>query len=75
MFDELVACKNITAVKESTRDVTNVTRMRNRFGDRYQNSLRCGYHWRWKNFASGLMDGWPDWFVLFQKKQLLFINW
>ena len=40
MFDELQSCKNITAVKESTRDVSNVTRMRNRFGDRYQ--LLCG---------------------------------
>jgi 1-pyrroline-4-hydroxy-2-carboxylate deaminase len=40
MFGELQACKNINAVKESTRDVTNVTRMRNRFGDRF--SLLCG---------------------------------
>ncbi len=40
MFDELQVCKNITAVKESTRDVSNVTRMRNRFGNRYQ--ILCG---------------------------------
>ncbi|MFI5133806.1 MAG: dihydrodipicolinate synthase family protein [Chitinophagales bacterium] len=40
MFDELQACKNITAVKESTRDVSNVTRMRNRFGNRFQ--ILCG---------------------------------
>ena len=40
MFDELQACKNITAVKDSTRDVTNVTRMRNRFGDRFK--ILCG---------------------------------
>lgn len=40
MFDELQVCKNIEAVKESTRDVTNVTRMRNRFGDRYK--ILCG---------------------------------
>ena len=40
MFDELQACKNITAVKESTRDVTNVTRMKNRFGDRFK--ILCG---------------------------------
>lgn len=40
MFAELMACKNINAVKESTRDVTNVTRMRNRFGDRFK--LLCG---------------------------------
>lgn len=40
MFDELQSCSNIQAVKESTRDVTNVTRMRNAFGDRY--NLLCG---------------------------------
>jgi 4-hydroxy-tetrahydrodipicolinate synthase len=40
MFDELQACKNITAVKESTRDVSNVTRMKNRFGDRFK--ILCG---------------------------------
>lgn len=40
MFDELTACSNITAVKESTRDVTNVTRMRNKFGDRFK--ILCG---------------------------------
>lgn len=40
MFAELVNCKNIEAVKESTRDVTNVTRMRNRFGDRIK--ILCG---------------------------------
>ena len=40
MFDEMKECKNIEAVKESTRDVTNVTRMRNRFGNRYK--ILCG---------------------------------
>ena len=40
MFEELSVCKNIQAVKESTRDVTNVTRMRNRFGDRFK--ILCG---------------------------------
>lgn len=35
MFDELVtACPNIEAVKESTRDISNVTRIKNRFGNR-----------------------------------------
>ena len=35
MFDELVtSCKNIEAVKESTRDISNVTRIKNRFGNR-----------------------------------------
>ncbi len=40
MFEELAACENIVAVKESTRDVTNVIRMRNRFGNRF--SILCG---------------------------------
>ena len=40
MFAELVECENIQAVKESTRDVTNVTRMINRFGDRLK--ILCG---------------------------------
>jgi dihydrodipicolinate synthase/N-acetylneuraminate lyase len=40
MFEKLSGVKNIQAVKESTRDVTNVTRMINRFGDRY--SILCG---------------------------------
>lgn len=40
MFAELAECKNIQAVKESTRDVTNVTRMITRFGDRYK--ILCG---------------------------------
>lgn len=40
MFDELQVCKNITAIKESTRDVSNVTRLINRFGDRYK--ILCG---------------------------------
>ncbi|MGB3155567.1 MAG: dihydrodipicolinate synthase family protein [Chitinophagaceae bacterium] len=40
MFDDLQVCKNITAIKESTRDVTNVTRLINRFGTRYK--ILCG---------------------------------
>jgi dihydrodipicolinate synthase/N-acetylneuraminate lyase len=34
MFDELIKYPTIQAVKESTRDTTNVTRMISRFGDR-----------------------------------------
>jgi 4-hydroxy-tetrahydrodipicolinate synthase len=40
MFAELAECENIQAIKESTRDISNVTRMINRFGDRYK--LLCG---------------------------------
>ena len=40
IFETLAQAPNIQAVKESTRDVTNVTRMRNRFGDRFK--LLCG---------------------------------
>jgi 4-hydroxy-tetrahydrodipicolinate synthase len=34
MFEVLLKHPNIEAVKESTRDITNVTRLRNRFGNR-----------------------------------------
>lgn len=40
MFEELIQVPNIESVKESTRDVTNVTRMKNRFGDRIK--ILCG---------------------------------
>jgi len=40
MFGEMVETKNIQAIKESTRDVSNVTRLINRFGDRYK--ILCG---------------------------------
>jgi dihydrodipicolinate synthase/N-acetylneuraminate lyase len=40
MFEELLECENIQAVKESTRDVSNVTRLRNRFGQRLK--ILCG---------------------------------
>ncbi|SDQ21972.1 dihydrodipicolinate synthase family protein [Flagellimonas zhangzhouensis] len=34
MMEELLECENIQAIKESTRDITNVIRFQNRFGDR-----------------------------------------
>ncbi|MFK7981466.1 MAG: dihydrodipicolinate synthase family protein [Saprospiraceae bacterium] len=40
IFDQFVAIENIQAVKESTRDISNVTRMKNRFGDRFK--ILCG---------------------------------
>lgn len=40
MFEDIAKHKNIQAVKESTRDVSNVTRMINKFGDRYK--ILCG---------------------------------
>lgn len=40
MFEELAGIPNIESVKESTRDVTNITRMINRFGDRFK--MLCG---------------------------------
>jgi 4-hydroxy-tetrahydrodipicolinate synthase len=40
IFEELTECSNIQAVKESTRDISNVTRMINRFGSRYK--ILCG---------------------------------
>jgi dihydrodipicolinate synthase/N-acetylneuraminate lyase len=40
MFADLMECQNIQAVKESTRDVTNVSRLRGRLGDRLK--ILCG---------------------------------
>ncbi len=41
MFEELLEdCPNIQAVKESTRDISNINRIRNRFGDRL--AILCG---------------------------------
>lgn len=41
MFEELLEeCPNIEAVKESTRDISNISRIRNRFGDRL--AVLCG---------------------------------
>ena len=40
MFEELLKVSNIGATKESTRDVTNVTRLKNAFGDDLK--ILCG---------------------------------
>jgi 4-hydroxy-tetrahydrodipicolinate synthase len=40
MFEELLQHKNIQAVKESTRDISNINRIRNRFGNRLK--VLCG---------------------------------
>jgi 4-hydroxy-tetrahydrodipicolinate synthase len=40
MFEKLAEYPNIQAIKESTRDVSNVTRIFNRFGDRFK--VFCG---------------------------------
>ena len=66
MFDELTESQNIQAVKESTRDVTNVTRMRNAFGDRY--SILCGVDtlaleelcMGADGWVAGLVDAFPE---------------
>lgn len=65
MFEELKSFKNIQAIKESTRDVSNVTRLINRFGDRYKilcgvdplamESLVMGAH----GWVAGLVDAFP----------------
>lgn len=36
MFEEMADTMNIQAVKESTRDISNITRMINRFGNRFK---------------------------------------
>lgn len=65
MFEELLQLDNIQAVKESTRDVSNVTRLLNRFGDRLKilcgvdtlalEELVLGAH----GWVAGLVDAFP----------------
>lgn len=65
MFEVLSKHPNIQAVKESTRDISNVTRMINRFGDRFKiltgvdplamESLVMGAH----GWVAGLVDAFP----------------
>ncbi|TAI48528.1 dihydrodipicolinate synthase family protein [Flagellimonas allohymeniacidonis] len=40
IFEQLIPLKNIQAVKESTRDISNVTRLKNAFGGRFK--ILCG---------------------------------
>ncbi|MGY0035600.1 dihydrodipicolinate synthase family protein [Pedobacter sp. NJ-S-72] len=65
MFDVLAGYSNIQAVKESTRDISNITRMFNRFGERFKiftgvdplamESLVMGAH----GWVAGLVDAFP----------------
>ncbi|SHN08774.1 4-hydroxy-tetrahydrodipicolinate synthase [Cyclobacterium lianum] len=65
MFEELASCPNINAVKESSRDLTVVTKMINRFGDRFKilggvdplalESLTLGAH----GWVAGLVCAFP----------------
>lgn len=66
LFDLLLECSNVQALKESSRDVTNLTRMINRFGDRFKilcgvdtlamEELCLGAH----GWVAGLVDAFPD---------------
>ena len=66
MFEAIRKYENITAVKESTRDITNITRMINRFGDRYK--ILCGVDtiamesilMGAKGWVAGLVDAFPE---------------
>ena len=75
MFDQLLKCENIQAVKESTRDISNVTRIINYFGDRLKimtgvdtlalESLLMGAH----GWIAGLVDAFPKETVAIYKLQ------
>jgi len=57
MFEELVSTNdNIQAVKESTRDISNVTRIRNRFGNRL--NILCGVDTLALESIAAGADGW-----------------
>ncbi len=56
MFKELIDCPNIQAVKESTRETTNVIRMKNAFGDRIK--ILCGVDTLALESLANGADGW-----------------
>lgn len=56
MFEEMLVHDNIQAVKESTRDISNVTRIRNRFGDRL--NILCGVDTLALESIAAGADGW-----------------
>lgn len=56
MFEQMVDLANIQAVKESTRDITNVTRMRNAFGNRIK--ILCGVDTIALECLAAGADGW-----------------
>ncbi|MFT3935775.1 MAG: dihydrodipicolinate synthase family protein [Chitinophagaceae bacterium] len=56
MFGELAAIDNIEAIKESTRDVSNVNRLKNAFGDRYK--ILCGVDTLALEELANGADGW-----------------
>ncbi len=56
MFEKLLQFPTIQAVKESTRDITNITRLRNAFGDRLK--ILCGVDTlAFESLVAGA-DGW-----------------
>ena len=56
MFEELLLLDNIQAVKESTRDISNIIRMKNKFGDRLK--IFCGVDTlAFESLVNGA-DGW-----------------
>ncbi len=56
MFETLLEFDTIQAVKESTRDITNITRLRNNFGDRLK--VLCGVDTlAFESLVAGA-DGW-----------------
>lgn len=56
MLEELASVKNIKAIKESSRDITNVTRFKNAFGDHYQ--ILCGVDTLALECLAAGADGW-----------------
>lgn len=66
IFEALLPYENIQAVKESTRDISNVTRMKNRFGDRFK--ILCGVDtlameellMGADGWVAGLVDAFPE---------------
>ena len=74
MFEILQQNANIQAVKESTRDISNVTRMKNQFGDRFK--ILCGVDTLAMESLCMGADGWVAGLVCaFPKETVSIYNW
>lgn len=56
MLEELAKIENFQAIKESSRDITNVTRFKNAFGDRFK--IHCGVDTLALECLAAGADGW-----------------
>lgn len=71
MLDDLLQYSNIQAIKESTRDITNVTRLKSKFGDRLK--VFCGVDTLAMEALLMGADGWVAGLVCAYPKETMYL--